>query len=175
MNIFRILLSYILLFFANTIYSQNNVLYKLPNEKVIYSFQTKNNKIMSLNIDTNLNYIVYRFGTKNKIELEYPKEKDKSSFDKFEYSHYFRPFQNGVDNRMSLNYIIFINENVKYIIYENDFEYLNSKNQSYTGIRIEEIDKNKTTDIRGKNRTKKGSLGFFSTERLLKTSDEIYD
>lgn len=159
---------------STTIYSQNNKLYKLSNEKVIYSFQTVNGKIMSLNIDTNSKYIVYRFGTKNKIELEFPKEKDKNSFEKFEYAHYFRPLQNGADG-MDLNYVTFTNNNVKYIIYQNYFSYQNSKSQYLTGIRVEEFDKNKKTDIKGKVRTIKGTLGFFSTEEILKISDEFYD
>lgn len=169
---FIILLIFLIL--SNVVHSQKKAVYTLSNEQVVFSFQTKNGKIMSLNIDTNFNYIVYRFGTKNKIELEYPEEKDKNSFEKFEYSHYFRPRQNGIDG-MNLNYVKFTNENVRYEIYQNRFEYINSKTENFIGIKVEEIEKEKTIDIKGINRTKKGSIGYFLGKNLLKSSNEFYD
>ena len=42
--------------------------YLLPNEEIIYSFETKNGKKMSLVKDKSNKYIQYRFGTKSKIE-----------------------------------------------------------------------------------------------------------
>lgn len=95
MKNFKIALYFILcILLQSTIVSSTNI-YVLSNEKVVYSFQSSNGKFMYLNVDTNNLYLVYRFGTKNKIELEYPKEKNKSSFSKFEYSTYFRPYQKG--------------------------------------------------------------------------------
>jgi len=46
--------------------------YLLPNEEVIYSFETKNGKKMSLVKDKTNKYIQYRFGTKTKVEMEFP-------------------------------------------------------------------------------------------------------
>ena len=49
-------------------YSQT---YILSNEEVIFSFQTKNGKKMVLAKDKGNEYIIYRFGSLKKIELEY--------------------------------------------------------------------------------------------------------
>ncbi|RRA96675.1 hypothetical protein [Paenimyroides viscosum] len=75
--------------------------YQLKNEQLVYQLKMKNGKQLSVCIDKNENYIVYRYGSKNKIELEYPKEKNLSSFDMFEYSEYKRwrysKFSNGIN------------------------------------------------------------------------------
>ena len=63
--------------------------YILPNEENIISFITKKGKIVTLSKDKNNEYIIYRFGSKEKIELEYP-EKNKNSWNKFTYSFYHR-------------------------------------------------------------------------------------
>ena len=70
--------------------------YQLKNENVVYQLKMKNGNQLSVCIDKDEKYIVYRYGSKNKIELEYPKEKDFSSFKKFEYSEYKRG--GGVEN-----------------------------------------------------------------------------
>lgn len=64
--------------------------YLLPNEEIIYSFETKNGKKMSLVKDKTNKYIQYRFGTKNKVEMEFPSEKNKESWKKFHYNSYWR-------------------------------------------------------------------------------------
>jgi hypothetical protein len=61
----------------------------LENEELIFSFNTKNGKKLVLAKDKENEYIVYRFGTKDKIELEYP-EKNKESWSKFTYGYYSR-------------------------------------------------------------------------------------
>src|SRR5882724_5416344 len=74
----------------------------LPNEDLIYSFATSNGKQLVLVKDKSDKYIIYRFGSKTKIEFEFP-EKNKSSFSKFKYSFYLRG--GGSDNAgMDLNY-----------------------------------------------------------------------
>ena len=59
-----------------TIWSQ----YLLPNEEVIYSFENKKKKKMSLVKDKSNKYIQYRFGTKSKIEMEFPANRTKERF-----------------------------------------------------------------------------------------------
>ena len=61
----------------------------MSNEDVFLSFVIKNNKIISLCSAKDQSYIVYRYGTKNKIELEYPIDKN-DSWLKFEYTYYTR-------------------------------------------------------------------------------------
>ena len=76
-----------LLFFTKNTFAQN---YILPNEKVVFSFITKNCKKMVLAKDKNNNYLIYRFGSTQKIELEYPKDKNMLSWSKFRFSFYLR-------------------------------------------------------------------------------------
>jgi hypothetical protein len=44
------------------------------NEEVIYSFETKNGKRMTLVKDKKDGYIQYRFGSRNHVEMEFPSE-----------------------------------------------------------------------------------------------------
>ncbi len=114
------------------------------------------------------------FGTKDKIELEYPSVKDASSFDKFRYSSYFRPKQEDVDG-LNLNHVSFVNGNTKYIIYNNHFEYSKRKNESTCGIGIIDLSTGEKFEIKGKVKSKKGSLGLFSYNDLLEKGEEIFD
>lgn len=174
MTLNKFLLTLNIFLFSTIVFSQKNSLYNPPNEKTIYSFQTHNGKIMTLNVDANLNYIVYRFGSKNIIELEFPTEKDKSSFEKFEYSHYFRPLQKGVEG-MDLKYVTFINNGKKYVVYDNVTNYSKSREVREIGIKVFLATNETGINIKGRNKTKKGSLGYFSNKSLLKISSELYD
>jgi len=54
------------------------------NEEVIMSFKTLNrSKVISICKEKTGRYLVYRFGTKDKIELQYPKKLDKTSWTLF--------------------------------------------------------------------------------------------
>ena len=123
------------------------------NETVILSFITKNNKITSICVSTDQSYIVYRYGQKNKIELEFPADK-KDSWLKFKYSYYFRG--GGADNEgLDLNYLTFTNNDFKYTIYE---EYSATDNSTIYGIRIKNINNKKTFEIVGNPENVIGSL-----------------
>jgi hypothetical protein len=81
----------------------------------------KSQKILSLcavqPTDTHNGYIIYRFGTAQKIELEYPKDKT-GSFAQFTYSTYFRGGgkQNAGLNLMS---VYFTNDDIQYEVFSN--------------------------------------------------------
>ena len=84
-------------------YSQK---YSLNNEKLIFSFQTNTGKIITLCSEKTGKYLIYRFGRKANIQLEFPKSKDKLSWQKFEYSYWLRG--GGVQNEgMDVNYVAF--------------------------------------------------------------------
>lgn len=101
--------------------------YQLKNENLVYQLKMKNGKQLSVCIDKDEKYIVYRYGSKNKIELEYPKEKDLSSFQKFEYSEYKRG--GGIQNAaMELKYLAFTNNGIKYVVYDTYFAEINKSN-----------------------------------------------
>jgi hypothetical protein len=61
------------------------------NEKVFFSFKMENSpKTMSICLSNKQpDYLVYRFGTKDKIELQFP-ENNADSWNKFVYSYYLR-------------------------------------------------------------------------------------
>ena len=115
-------------------------------------------------------YIIYRFGGKDKIEFEFP-DKTKDSWNKFTYSFYLRG--GGKPNEgMDLNYVYFMSENVKYIIYET---YYSRDEKSQCGVKILNTTTNKTHDIGGNIKTKEGNLTDFRSNELLKMTDEIFD
>ncbi len=144
--------------------------YTLPNEEVIFSFDTKNGKKVTLNKDKNNKYIIYRFGTESKIEFEYP-DKLINSWKCFKYSFYLRG--GGLQNEgMDLNYICFTNKNYKYVIYDS---YFADGNKHKIGIKIIDITTDKTTDIRGNNKTRKGNMIDFRDNNLLEIGDELFD
>lgn len=112
--------------------------------------------------DSNNAYIVYRVYANNKLEWEFP-EKNKSSWSIFKYSFYLRgggPSNEGLD----LNYIIFENKNFSYTLYDT---YTAVVNRSDVGVEVINKTANKTTDLKGVYKTRKGSLIDFRTNHLL--------
>ena len=141
--------------------------FTLPNEEVIFSFNTKNGKKVTLNKDKANNYIIYRFGTKDKVEFEFP-DKSKSSWTDFKYSFYLRG--GGIQNAgIDLNYIYFTNKDFKYVIYDT---YYAVGNKQDIGIKIINIKTNKTTNIQGDRKTRKGTLVDFRDNNLLEIGDD---
>jgi len=144
------------------------VSYTLKNEEAIFSIETKTGKIAVLSKDKSNKYIVYRFGSKDKIELEYP-GKTQDSWKKFKYSFYFRG--GGKANEgMDLNYIAFENNGFKYVIYDT---YGAVENSAESGILVTNLKTSKTSTIKAK--TKKGTLIDFRENKLLEISDELYN
>jgi hypothetical protein len=144
--------------------------YSLPNEELIYSFDTQNGKKVSLCKDKGNKYLVYRFGTESKIEFEFP-GRSEDSWKKFKYSFWLRG--GGVANEgIDLNYIYFINNNYKYIIYDTYFAVGNKQD---IGVRIINLKTNKVTNIKGKTKTQKGTLVDFRDNNLLEFGDELFD
>ena len=142
--------------------------YQLKNEKLVYHLKMKNGKQLSVCIDKDDKYIVYRYGSKNKIELEYPKEKDLSSFQKFEYSEYKRG--GGIENSgIELKYLAFTNNGIKYVVYDT---YFAEANKLSAGIKVIEL-QNKITDLKGLIKSRKGNLSDFKDK--VKDGDELYD
>jgi hypothetical protein len=144
--------------------------YTLQNEELIFSFATKNAKQGTLSKDKANGYIIYRFGTKDKVEFEYP-TKTKSSFSAFTYSFLMRG--GGTQNEgVDLNYVYFTNKGFKYVIYDT---YYATGNKKEIGIKIINLITNKTTNIKGAIKTPKGTLVDFRDNNLLMIGEEIFD
>ena len=73
----------------NSYASEGNA-YTKSNEKLVFGFNSTKGKILSISMDQNEEYIVYHYGTKDKIELEFPANKE-DSYKLFTYSSYMRP------------------------------------------------------------------------------------
>lgn len=110
-------------------------------EELIYSIRLKNSmKRLSICKSENNDYLIYRFGTKEKVEFEFPDNK-KSSWDKFTYMSYLRG-GGALNCGLDLNYLKFENKNNIYIIYD---EFSAEANSTDVGIII--YDKNLKSDI----------------------------
>lgn len=163
----EITLLFLILTISNLSFRQD---YLLPNEIEIYSFEIQKGKKLMLAKDKNDEYIIYRFGTKNKIELEFP-NKTKESWNRFKYSYWLRG--GGITNEgIDLNYIAFINNEYKYIIYNT---YYATGNKTSVGIKVINLKTSKIADIKGIKKTQKGTLVDFRDNRLLKIDDQLYD
>ncbi|MCT2562258.1 hypothetical protein [Chryseobacterium herbae] len=127
--------------------------YLLPNEETIFSFDTKNGKKMTLVKDKKNSYIQYRFGSKDRVEMEFPATRTKESWKQFTYSSYHRG--GGKQNAgMDLNYLTFTNNNYQYQL----FRTYSAEDESFsTGITVTDS-KRKATDITGVYKTIKGCL-----------------
>jgi len=144
--------------------------YLLANEELIYSFETDKGKKVMLAKDKEDAYIIYRFGTQDKIEFEYP-EKTKDSWSKFTYTFYFRG--GGADNEgLDLNYVSFTNKGYQYVIYDT---YSAVENKTTFGIKVIQEKTKKTTNIPGLAKTQKGTLIDFRDNGLLKVGEELFD
>ena len=76
---------------------------------------------------------------------------------------------------MDLKYVTFINNGTKYVVYDNVTNYSKSREVREIGIKVFLATNETGINIKGRNKTKKGSLGYFSNKSLLKISSELYD
>ena len=164
---FRNLMFFLLVMQITVVSGQNLT---LKNEEVIFSFSTQNGKMVTLNKDKNDGYLIYRFGTRDKIEFEFP-DKTKNSWTKFKYSFYMRG--GGIQNEaMDLNYVYFTNQEFTYIIYDT---YHAVGNKQQIGIKIINLNTNKETNIKGIKKTSKGTMVNFRDNNLLEIGGELFD
>lgn len=136
----------IVLFLFTQCYAAKHQALLNKNEEVLISFKMANsNKIVTVATSTRKpDYIVYRFGQKNKIELEYPKDLS-NSWEKFTYSFYFRG--GGAENSgIDINYLSFTNKDYTYTIYQ---ESESEEGLTQVGIRVINNKTNKEVDLKG--------------------------
>ncbi len=157
----------VLLLFSGICFGQD---YLLPNEEVVFSFETNKGKKMVLAKEKENEYLIYRFGTEKKIELEYPQEKNKESWDKFTYYYYHRP--GGPENEaMYLTNVSFIKEGYEYSIYSQIYM-LEDRDDYGTGILITNTKTDKRTIVEGIYESVEGKLEVFTENNLLKFKEE---
>lgn len=144
----------------------------LPNEVVVLSFKTKKKKQVFLCRDKDDRYLVYRFGSKSKVELQFPGTLDETSFQKFEYSSYFRG--GGVENlAMNLDYLSFTNSGYRYVIYKT-YASESVGHEDEVGIRVIHLKTQKETSIEGDFNTFEGGFPEEVMEKVTQ-SETLYD
>ncbi|MFC7348145.1 hypothetical protein ACFQO9_15610 [Chryseobacterium zhengzhouense] len=138
----------------------------LPNEEVIYSFSTQSGKKMTLVKDKNNQYIQYRFGSPNKIEMEFPKERTKESWKKFHYNSYWRG--GGIQNAgMEIDNLSFNHNGYDYLL----FRTYHAEGEVYTAGIIIKDKKGKETRIKGNYKTVKGCICNLEETKMIERED----
>jgi len=136
------------------------------NEEIVFAFQLKNQKWVSVCREKNDQYIVYRFGTEKKIELEYPNKLDSTSWQQFTFKGYSRG--GGKANAaMWYGFLHFVNENAQYEVYET---WNSEDDNEYCGITVKVIQK----DIKmvGLLKTRKGHLLSLDNSKIKMEEEE---
>lgn len=140
--------------------------YLLLNEEIIYSFETKNGKKMSLVKDKTNQYIQYRFGTKNKVEMEFPAERTKENWKKFHYNSYMRG--GGKDNAgMEIDNLLFKNNGYEYVIFRS----YHAEGEDFSAGIIIKDNKGKESRISGNYKTVKGCICNLEDTGMIEKED----
>ncbi|HJV75797.1 MAG TPA: hypothetical protein VJ654_16355 [Noviherbaspirillum sp.] len=128
-------------------------------ETVVFSFQGMNSKKwMSLCKESDSKYLVYRFGTKKNIELQYPAELDGNSWKKFDFAG--RRRGGGKANAGFGDYSLsFTNGKAEYVVFQ---EWSDEDDTYSIGINIQGDKKSIT--LLGNPKTQKGSLILLESE-----------
>lgn len=171
-NMLRIAFLLFFSFLMNITNAQDRIpsMYHLLNEEIIMAIQMNDGKIVTLCKDTADHYLLYRFGTKSKIEFEFP-SKESSSWSLFTYSYYFRG--GGAQNAgLDLNYVYFEKEGYRYIIYDTDDA---TENQSEEGIKVENLKTGEMKVLAGNKMKIGSSLIDFRDNTLIQKSEKMFD
>ena len=154
------------LFFGIIAFAQfDNQLCK-SNEEIVFAFQLKNLKWVSVCKEKNGSYIVYRFGTKSKIELQYPSKLDSTSWQQFTFQGYVRG--GGKQNAaMRFGYLNFYNNDINYEVYDL---WNSDDDKEKCGVWVKP--NKKTIDMKGNLESRKGSLVELIYEDKIKKEPE---
>lgn len=166
-NYIKLALTLIAALLAAGIHAQ---VYQRPNEELIFQFQTQKGKLAYLVKDRANRYIMYRYGTPGKIELEYPSS-TAGSWKQFTYSYWFRG--GGIRNEgIDLNYVTFVNGNFTYVLFHT---YFARGERLSAGIRVIETKTGRKTILRAIPKTVKGTLVNFRDNDLIGQGETLYD
>ncbi len=133
------------------------------NEEVVYSFRTlEEQKVVSLCKNDKEDYIIFRYGTEENIEIEYPDILD-DSWNNFAYCYYLRG--GGPDNEgLDLNFITFKSKEYSYILYE---KYYATDDEHQYGMIIINNDNGNEKDMIGSSDSVIGTLINFRRDNKI--------
>ncbi|MBF9224342.1 hypothetical protein [Hymenobacter ruricola] len=134
-------------------------------ETVIFSFATKAGKTAALCRGPKGAYLVYRFGTAAKVELQYPPKLDASSWKKFTYWSYHRgnPY-------LAITQLKFENQGVQYTISDHTSAQYNKQHEEFypREVSVYVTVKGKEVSIVGNSDTAVGELDVVRNDRKVK-------
>ena len=164
----KIVIIFFVLICSPAVYAQYDSLLCKPNENTVFAFQLENNKWVSINKEKTGKYLVYRFGNKDKIELQVPAVLDTTSRNRFLFSGYNRG--GGKENAaMHFGYLSFRNKETVYEVYE----LWNSEDDiEHCGLTVM-IDDKKPINLTGVLKNRHGNLlGLLYEEKVKKVAEE---
>jgi hypothetical protein len=128
---------------------------KKADEQVLFSFRLKtNNKIAVLCRQKSNKYLVYRFGTNSKIELQYPAVLNAASWKLFKYSGYRRGGGRGSIEEEHI--LSFVNKGTAYKIFDEYASGFNDEGSVGVLVKIN----GRQTKLPGNIHSKTGTLGL---------------
>jgi hypothetical protein len=162
----KIITIFLFLICNGHMYAQYDSLLSKENENTVFAFQLENKKWVSVSKEKSGKYLVYRFGNKDKIELQIPTVLDTSSWSRFKFSGYNRG--GGRENAaMFFGYLSFGTKGIGYEVYQ----LWNSEDSvEHCGLYV--IAKGKLTDMKGNVESKKGNLINLLYEGKIKQDEE---
>jgi hypothetical protein len=143
-------------------------------ETTVFAFQTKSGKAAALCRGPKGAYLVYRFGTAAKVELQYPAKLDASSWQKFTYWSYSRG--GGASNEgVESSQLAFKNGGIEYTLSdETRAVYDKNHEEDYRrGVGIDVKVKGKTISITGIAATAVGNLSAVKNDGKVKIDEEM--
>ena len=145
--------------------------FKLQNEAIILEFETTKGKKLVVAIDSNEEYLVYRYGSKDSVELQFPADLS-TSWNSFHHSWYLRG--GGTQNEgMDLDYLYFDRGDYRYVIFQ---EYYSTSGSTFEyGIKVINTKTDKRTIIPASLSTVKGTLSTLRNIEKIKEGEELFD
>lgn len=142
----------------------------MQHEETIFSFVTSENKMVVIAFEKQQNYVVFRYGTNEKVEIEI-RESKTTAEKKFKYS-FFRRGTPKHTNYLDLNYLNVNVGAIQYVIFE---DYIALGVEPEIGIIITDANIGDRKEIKGDITTKKGSLNFFKeNEDFVEMSTSVF-
>ena len=162
----KVLIFFFFLFAGADADAQYDSTLSKENEDIVFSFRLESKKWVSVCKEKAGKYIVYRIGTKNKIDLQIPAVLDTNSWKRFRFSGYHRG--GGKENAaMHFGYLSFGTKGIGYEVYQ-----LWNSQDSIENCGLYVIVGGKMIEMKGDIESKKGNLVNLLYEPKIKQEDE---
>jgi hypothetical protein len=138
-------------------------------ETAIISFKTNDNKFVTVAKANDGTYVVFRMGTKDHVEFEFPKDKTPESLQVFKYAFFLRG--GGPENEgMDINHLYFEDDQNKYVVFDTFYA---STDSHRIGVTItSKSNPDDVKDIKGVVKNEFGALSDFRTNKLVSVTEE---